>query len=66
MLPLQIILKLFYWLASPDQPPFDTDDPFRHPHIARMSARQLADLPMSRPERKPNDAKDKPPLKRCA
>ncbi|MCF6369932.1 hypothetical protein LXM96_13815 [Rhizobium sp. TRM95001] len=66
MSPLQIILKLFHWLASPEQLPFDNENPFRHPDIAQMSARQLADLPMSRAAQKRIDAEDAPPLKRCA
>ncbi len=66
MSPLQIILKLFHWLASPEQPPFDNGDPFRHPIIAQMSARQLADLPMPRPAQMTISTEDKQPLRRCA
>lgn len=66
MLPLQIILKLLYWLRASDGPPADEEDPLRHPHLARMTARQLADLPMPRPAPMMIDAQDVPTLKRCA
>ncbi|MGI3169559.1 hypothetical protein ACRARG_10425 [Pseudooceanicola sp. C21-150M6] len=37
--------KAFIWSPGPETP----GDPFAHPDIARMSARELADLPLVAP-----------------
>ncbi|WP_274608804.1 hypothetical protein [Vannielia litorea] len=35
----------------PTQPKPDPEDPFTHPAVRTMSARELADLPLPRPTR---------------
>jgi len=65
MQPLQIFSTALHWLRAPDGPCLLRDDPLGHPQVAAMTARQLADLPLPRPERKAA-AEDTPELARCA
>jgi hypothetical protein len=48
MVLLQTILNGLAWLGSPDDCPWQ-EDMLRHPEVARMTARELADLPFPRP-----------------
>jgi hypothetical protein len=67
MLKLQIFLSLGRWLGEPDILGSQAEDPLHHPQLMRMTSRELADLPLSRPERQV-DIPDgnEPALTRCA
>lgn len=65
MQPLQIFSIALDWLRSPDSPHLLRDDQFSHPQIATMTERQLADLPLPRPDL-PATTVRKAELARCA
>lgn len=68
MRPLQIISNALAWLRSSEGASAEGPDVLRHPDLARMSPRQLADLPFSRqPESRPHRlACGELELRRCA
>nr|CAD6422012.1 hypothetical protein REQ54_02303 [Rhizobium sp. Q54] len=63
---LQTILNGLAWLGSPDGCSWQ-EDMLRHPDLARMAERELANLPFPRPPRAlPESGGREIFLKRCA
>jgi len=50
MLRFQIFLNLRRWLGEPDILGSQAHEPLHHPQLMRMTSREVADLPLSRPE----------------
>jgi hypothetical protein len=65
MQPLQIFFNAIQWLRAPDGPSLCQDDPLADPLIAAMTERQLADLPLPRPDF-PAAVEGEMELARCA
>ncbi|WP_112944464.1 MULTISPECIES: hypothetical protein [unclassified Rhizobium] len=58
----------FFLNEEAAEPPYGADpagDPLSHPDLARMSLRELADLPLERCEQ-PSHSRDQPELALCA
>ncbi|PDT01065.1 hypothetical protein CO666_27520 [Rhizobium chutanense] len=61
---LKFFLRHACSLEGAETAPTWKDDPLRHPEVARMSMREIADLPLGMPAGLPTQAK--PTLAKCA